>query len=580
MDNREIADVFREMAQMLQILDGNPFRIRSFQRAAQVIADLPEGVEEMLEDRLGQLKSVAGIGSGTIARIEEIVRTGSCREREELRQKVPPRLLELLKLENLGPRKVARLWKELGVTTLSALNQALDDGRVRELPGMGVKSASKLREALESHQRRGGRFRLDHAIAAGDAILEHLERDRACGQLSTAGSLRRRKESIGDIDVLATSKKPERLIAWFLQYPAIQEVAAQGTTKASVRLRGGLACDLRVVDDQAFGAALQYFTGCQAHNVALRERAKRMGLKISEYGLFSNKTEKRLAGRKEEQIYRRLQLAFIPPELRENRGEIEAAEKGVLPPLIEEACLKGDLHLHTRASDGRNSIAEMAEAARRLGYQYIAVTDHSQALAVTGGLDAEALRRQFEEIRRFNDSDPGITLLSGVEVEILADGKLDLDDRVLERADLVIAAVHSRLGMERGRMTRRICRALEHPEVNILAHPTGRILGKRDGCQLDWDQILETARRQRVCLEVNADPKRLDLSDVGCRRAGQHGVLLSINSDAHRREALASIRYGIYTARRGWLTAPDVINTYSLNKLRKVLAKQGGVFPE
>lgn len=572
--NREIADVFQEMARLLEIKEGNPFRIRSFERAAQIIEDLPEEVEDLLKEHPKKLESISGIGPGTISRIHEIVQTGACRDLEDLRAEVPPSLLQLLELQNLGPRKVYRLWKELGITNLVELEKALEAGKVQRISGMGEKSAEKLQESIRRYRRRTGRFRLDHALQASRSILEHVQKSGLAERTACAGSLRRRRETVGDIDILATSEQPEALIAEFLEHPSIREVTAHGATKVSVRLKQGLACDLRVVEPDAFGAALQYFTGSKDHNVALRERAKRQGFKISEYGLFSVESGQRIEGADEEKIYRRLGLQCPPPELRENRGEIEAAEEGKAPRLITLENLRGDLHLHTTDSDGKNSLQEMAEAARRRGYRYAAITDHSQALAMTQGLDADGLRRQAEAVRRFNKNDPGITLLSGIEVDILPDGDLDLDENALSEVDVVIAAVHSALHQDREEMTRRVLRALAHPQVNILAHPTGRILLKRDACELDLEAVFETARKHGVALELNAHPKRLDLSDVACRSARRHGVPISVNSDSHNREALHLVEYGIYTARRGWLTAEDVLNCRPLEKLMKFLKKE------
>ncbi len=579
MENRDIARVFADMARLLQILEGNPFRIRSFERAAQIIEDLPDSVAELHASDPRKLKEVPGIGQGTVDRIGEILNTGTCKDLEKLREQIPATLLELLKIRDLGPRKVFRFWKELGVTSLADLEEALTDGRVEGLEGMGKKSAGKLREAVAAYRRRTGRFLLDRAQAAGDSILQYLEQLGLAERTALAGSLRRRRETIGDLDVLATSSKPAELIEGFLQHPEIDEVVAHGPTKVSVRLGDGFACDLRVVEDDSFGAALQYFTGSKAHNVQLRTRAKRMGYKISEYGIFETESEKQVASREEEEIYRLVGLPLIAAELREDRGEIEAAEKGELPELITLEDLRGDLHMHTTASDGKNTLAEMAAAARQRGYEYIAITDHSPALAMARGLDADALRRQIEEIREFNDSDPGITVLAGIEVDILAGGELDLENDVLSELDVVIAAVHSRLEMGREEMTTRICRALENPHVNILAHPCCRKLLIRDPSEMDFEQVVETARRNRVCLELNAAPRRLDLSDVHCRQARQQGVLISLNTDAHRTTAFEEARFGVETARRAWLTAADVINTYPLGKLRKVLTKSENVFP-
>lgn len=573
MDNKDIAAVFQQIAQILEIKGGNPFRIRSFQRSAQIIEDLAFNASEAIADDVEQLRSISGIGEGTISKIREIVETGSCAELRKLNEEIPPTLLDLLKVQGLGPKKVSLFWKKLGVQKLSDLEKAARAGRLQGLPGVGAKSEKSILRAVENLKQRQGRFRLDKAIEIAESILAHLQKHAPVKRIAAAGSLRRRRETVGDIDILAAGGSPDAVVEAFLAHPEINETAAHGPTKTSVRLRNGMSCDLRVLDDDSFGAALQYFTGSKAHNVVLRERAKRKGFKISEYGLFRIEDEKKVAGRGEEEIYRILGLDYVPPELRENRGEIEAAESG-LPKLLEPSDLRGDLHLHTLASDGKSSLEEMAEAAIEMGYEYIAVTDHSKALAMTGGLDEERLAAQTEDVDAFNAGRPGIAVLKGIEVDILADGQLDLSDEALAPLDVVVAAVHSRLDLGRREMTERICKALRHPAVNILAHPTGRILLRREGYGLDIEEVLQCARDHGVALEINSLPKRLDLSDVQCRMARDMGVLISVNSDSHHRNALANIRYGVFTARRGWLGPGDVINTFPLSKLRKFLKKE------
>ncbi len=575
MENKDLARFFTEIADILEIQEGNPFRIRSFRRTAQTIKDLSfNGADAVLEDPQ-KLKSISGIGDGAIKKIEEIVETGKCREHEDLKQQIPASLLPLTRIQNLGPKKVSLFWKTLDITSLEELEKAAREEKLRSLPGMGEKSETKILKAIQNYRQLQGRFRLDDGIEVSQVLIEYLRQQVEVNRIAAAGSVRRRRETIGDIDILVTCDAPVEVIDAFTGHPDVQEVLTRGETKASVVLRRGLQADLRVLEDESFGAALQYFTGSKAHNVALRERAKRMGYKISEYGLFTvDDPETPVAGANEEDIYRLLNLSWVPPEIRENRGEIDKAQEDRLPELIQLEDIRGDLHMHTTATDGRNSITEMAVAARGVGYEYVAITDHSKALAMTGGLDEMALAKQTKEIERVSSKLKKIKILKGIEVDILDDGKLDLDDEALSQLDVVIASIHSRFNLPRKEMTLRICRALENPHVNILAHPTGRLLTKREPYPVDLEQVIKTARENRVCLEINAYPARLDLSDIHCLMARDQGVLISINSDSHSDTMLDYMRYGIFTARRGWLEAKDVINTYPLKKLLKVLEKK------
>ena len=575
MENKDLARFFTEIADILEIQEGNPFRIRSFRRTAQIIKDLSfNGADAVLEDPQ-KLKSISGIGDGAIKKMQEIVETGKCQEHQDLKQQIPASLLPLTQIQNLGPKKVSLFWKALDITSLEELEKAAREEKLRSLPGMGEKSEAKILKAIHDYRQLQGRFRLDDGIEISQVLIEYLRQQVEVNRIAAAGSVRRRRETIGDIDILVTCDAPVEVIDAFTGHPDVQEVLARGETKASVVLRRGLQADLRVLEDESFGAALQYFTGSKAHNVALRERAKRMGYKISEYGLFSiDDPEEPVAGANEEDIYRLLNLSWVPPEIRENRGEIDKAQEDQLPELIQLEDIRGDLHMHTTATDGRNSITEMAVAARKVGYEYVAITDHSKALAMTGGLDEKALARQNKEIEKVFSKLKKIKILKGIEVDILDDGKLDLDDEALAQLDVVIASIHSRFNLSRKEMTLRICRALENPHVNILAHPTGRLLTKREPYPVDMEQVIKTARENRVCLEINAYPARLDLSDIHCLMARDQGVLISINSDSHSDTMLDYMQYGIFTARRGWLEAKDVINTYPLKKLKKVLEKK------
>ncbi len=574
MENREIARVFQEIADILEIQDANPFRVRSYRRAAQVVESLAFDIEGALKSDPDRIRSLPGIGAGTFEKIQELVQTGSCKEHEELQAQIPGSLLTLLDLQNLGPKKIALFWKELKIGDIEQLEDAARKHRLRSLPGMGEKSEEKILKAIQEYRSRQGRFRIDFVDETADKIIQYLKGVVEIDRISIAGSLRRRRETIGDLDLLVTCRNPEDAMEKFLQYPEVREALARGETKASVVTRASLQIDLRVLEPESFGAALQYFTGSKEHNVALRERAKRMGFKINEYGLFEVETDKKVAGREESEIYERLGLPPIPTELRENRGEIERAEAGELPRLLELDDLHGDLHMHTTASDGQNTVQEMAEAAARRGYQYISITDHSKSLAMTGGLDEKRLREQITEIEKVRKKNPGIEILTGIEVDILAGGELDLSDEVLSELDVVIASIHSRFNLDRKEMTARICHALENPHVNILAHPTGRLILKREPYQVDLEQVVAVAVENRVCLEVNAYPARLDLNDVHVRMAKDMGALISVNSDSHHTEMLRYISYGVDTARRGWLEKEDVINTFPISRLRKILRKE------
>jgi DNA polymerase (family 10) len=574
MTNRELAEVFEEMADILEIKGDNPFRIRSYRRVAEALGNLGFDAAHAATEDPERLRAVPGIGEGTVRKLAELAATGHCEEHQQLRSELPASLLTMLQIQGLGPKKIALVWSKLNIATIDELEAAARAQRLRSLPGLGEKSESNLLKAIEEHRRRQGRFQLDYGIEVSQAYIAHLRERNDVTRIAAAGSLRRRRETIGDLDILATCPEPARVVETFVHYPAVRDILAQGDTKASVVLQRGLQVDLRVLEDSCFGAAMQYFTGSKEHNVALRERAKRMGLKVSEYGLFRSEDNRRIAGESEEEIYRLLGLAFIPPELRENRGEIELAESGRLPQLIEQSDLRGDLHMHTVASDGRDSLEDMAAAAQALGYEYIAITEHSKALAMAQGLDEERLMRQGEAIDRLNSRLKGFRVLKGIEVDILADGSLDLTDRALASLDVVIASVHSRFNLSEKEMTDRVCRALQNPHVNILAHPTGRLLTKRDPYDLNIEEVIRTASANRVALELNAYPDRLDLKDVHCRMACELGALVAINTDSHETGMLSLIAYGVFTARRGWLSPHNVLNTFPLDRLQRVLAKQ------
>jgi len=574
MENRELAAMFEEMADILEIKGDNPFRIRSFRRVAEALHSLNFNVAAAIVENPEKVRAVPGIGEGTIRKISEVVATGQCEEHQRLRAEIPASALPMLDLQGLGPKRIGLIWSSLGVSTIDELEAAAREHRLRGVPGIGEKTEASILKGIEDYRRTQGRLRLDQALTATAPLLEHLREDPSVLRLDTAGSIRRRRDTIGDIDILVATSEPEEAIQRFLSYPGIRTVLVGGGTKASITLSKGVQADLRVLEEQSFGAALQYFTGSKDHNVAIRERAKRRGLKVSEYGVLRVEDNQKLAGEDEDGIYRLLDLQPIPPELRENRGEIERAELGTLPRLIEESDIRGDLHMHTTASDGRDTAEDMAQAGIAKGYEYIALTDHSKALSMIGGLDEEAVLRRCREIDRLNEIIGRIRILKGMEVDILGEGELDLSNEVLAALDIVIASVHSHFNMAPEKMTERICRALQNPYVNILAHPTGRILLRREPYAFDFKEVFRVAIENKVMLELNSYPDRLDLKDAHLRLAKEMGALISINTDSHSAAMLRFMTYGIYTARRGWLEAEDVVNTYSLPRLLAVLKKQ------
>ena len=570
MENKSIADLLTEIADILDIQGENPFRVRSYRNAARTIADMGQSVRAMVQ--AGEdLEQIPGIGKSLQEKIEEIVSTGKCGFLEELRAKVPPALTELLKLEGLGPKKVKLLYDELGVDSVDRLEKSAQAGKLRDLPGMGLKTEEKVLKSIEQYRAGMGRFKLSVGFTYAQALLEYLKGVPGLKRLDPAGSFRRHRETIGDLDLLAICGRGCKVMDRFTTYGDVAEVISEGETKSSVRLKCGLRVDVRVLEEESYGAALHYFTGSKAHNVAIRERAKDLGLKVSEYGVFRAKDEKRLSGANEEDVFKAVGLPFIPPELREDRGEIQAAEKGKLPKLIELGDIRGDLQMHTSATDGKNTIAEMAQKAKEMGYAYIAITDHSKAVRVAGGLDEKRLAKHLQEVEKAGGKIPGIRILKGVEVDILADGSLDLKDNILKECDVVLASVHSRFNMEEGEMTRRIIKAIGNPHVSILAHPTGRLILEREAYKVNLKEVFQAAIDHGVVLEINAYPDRLDLRDVDARMAKEMGARLVISTDAHSTGQLELMKFGVFTARRGWVEARDVINTLPLQGLLKVL---------
>jgi len=568
--NADIAADFDELADLLEIEGANPFRIRAYRNAARTLRDLPSDVTAMLE-RGEDLTELPGIGKDLAAKIKEIIETGTAAMLEEHRKTVPATLTELLKIPGIGPKRVKALYHDLGIRTLDQLQKAAEEGRVRSLRGFGEKTERYILNQLKARTGEEKRFKLAIATQYAEALIAYLKESRGVKQVVAAGSYRRAKETIGDLDILVTAAPGSAVMDRFVSYPEVEEVLAQGATKASLRLACKLQVDVRVVPKESYGAALQYFTGSKAHNVALRQMAQQQGLKINEYGVF--KGDQSVAGATEESVYASVGLPWIPPELRENRGEFDAALAGRLPALVEVADLKGDLHAHTKATDGQNSIKEMAEAARDRGLEYLAITDHSRRLTMAKGLDTDRLFEQLEEIDRLNASSIGITLLKGIEVDILEDGSLDLPDDDLSRLDLVVGAVHSHFRLSREKQTERILRAMDHPYFTILAHPTGRLIDERAPYDVDMPRVIRHARERGCFLEVNAHPIRLDLTDTDCQMAKEAGVMVSINSDAHSTLDFGNLRYGVGQARRGWMGKYDVLNTRPLPSLRPLLKR-------
>ena len=571
MENHRIADIFDEIADVLELQDESVFRIRSYRRGARAIRDLPEDVKGLAET--GDLLKVPGIGKSLAEKVEEILSTGTSAFYEKVKKAPEYRLLPLLGIPGIGPKHAIQFYRILNVVTVDDLEQAARDGRLHDLDRMGEKLEEKILKGIAQYRRRSGRFRLAEGLMHAESIIEELRKHKGISRIDVAGSCRRMKETIGDIDILVISRSPKKIMDAFTTMKSVSDVLARGDTKSSVVLSAGIQVDLRILRAENYGAALHYFTGSQDHNVIIRDRGKRMGLRVSEYGVFNVETAERLGGKTEEEVFAGVGLPYIPPELRENSGEFEAADRGELPNLVEMKDIKGDLHLHTVATDGRNTAREMANAAKKLGYRYIAITDHSRAVRVAGGLDDDELAAHIKVVRKTNREVKGIEVLTGVEVDILKDGSLDISDDVLKQCDVVVAAVHSGFSMPESKMTRRILAALENENVNILAHPTGRIIGEREPYEVNMDAVISAARKMHVALEVNAFPDRLDRKDTHCRAARDAGAKIAIGTDSHAIAHLGNMRYGVGTARRGWCEAADVLNTLSLTNLRKFLSR-------
>jgi DNA polymerase (family 10) len=571
MKNKEIAEIFTGIADLMEILGEDRFRINSYRKTARLLEDLTDDIAAIAE--AGKLLDLPGVGKSTAGKIQEFLATGKVSFRQELLGKVPPRLPEMLEVPGLGPKTVAKLWQQAKITSLAQLREALekDDPRLAAVEGLGARKIHNLLEGLALMESSGGRILLDDADARAQELIEVVSRCKGAARVAAAGSLRRGRETVGDIDLLcqAPESAGERIIETFASASPVKRVLARGVTKASVVLEGDVQADLRVVPKKSFGAALQYFSGSKEHNVRLREIAVKMGLKLNEYGLF--KADRQIAGADEQDIYGRLGLAFVPPELREDRGEVQAAAAGKLPKLVEMSDIRGDLHMHTTASDGRGTIDQMIRACRDRGYSYMCISEHSKSQIQANGLDENRLAAHVEAIRKAAAGYDDIHVFVGVEVDIFKDGSLDLKADALAELDFVTASPHTALSLGRKEATRRIIAAIEHPCVRSIGHPSGRLINARPGMEIDIDEIAVAAAANDVALEINAHPMRLDLRDVHVRAALQAGAKLVINTDAHAVEGLDVMRYGVITARRGWAEAEDIINTWPLAKLSKWL---------
>jgi DNA polymerase (family 10) len=569
-ENAEVARLFREVADLLELQGENPFRIRAYQGAARTVEELPQPIEELAHR--GGRKSLAelpGIGEDLAEKIEEIVDTGALRALRQLERKVPKGLATLMHVRGLGPKRARALYDALGVHTLAQLERACRAGKVRGLRSFGARTEANLLRELEAHGGEQPRVLRPVAAQYGEALLRYLRAVDGVKQAEIAGSYRRCQDTVGDLDILVTCRRGTPVVRRFVAYPEVQEVLEEGPTRSSVRLRCGLQVDLRVLAEASYGAGLYYFTGSKAHNIAVRRIAQRKGLRINEYGVW--RASRRVAGRTEEEVFEAVGLPWIPPELRENRGEIEAARRSALPALVQRADICGDLQSHTTDSDGRDTLPDMARAAEKLGYQYLAITDHTPAVRVAGGLNRTGFRRQSARIDRLNAQLGGLTLLKGAEVDIHPDGSLDLDDATLDALDIVLVSIHSAFDLSEREQTRRVIRALRHRAVDVLAHPTGRLIGHRGPLRLDLDQVYRAAADHGVLLEVNGQPDRLDLDDLALRAALGCGATLAVSTDAHAVAELGFMRWGVDQARRGWATKDRVANARPLEQLLGLL---------
>ncbi len=587
MENVEIAEVLEELADLLEISGSNPFRIRAYRNAVRTVRGLTRPLSAMVE--AGEdLTALPAIGKDLSAHIVELVETGALARLDEVSAEVPRSLVQLVKLDGVGPKKAKKLWESLGVTTVDELETALKAGRVESLEGFGATSVKKILKSIEDFRRYSGRFLISKVEELIEPLLSHMRDAPGVERVEVAGSYRRRNETIGDVDLLVQAELPApAVMERFTGFESVERVVLEGETRGAVVLRSGLEVDLRIIPRRSFGAALHYFTGSKEHNIAVRQIAQRQGLRVNEWGVFrlpegvdpeavGKEEGERVAGETEESVFEAVGMTWMPPVLRENRGEVEAALDDSLPDLVTPADIRGDLHMHSTWSDGKASIEEMAQACKDRGYKYLAMSDHSPALAMVGGITPERAADQWEEIARIQEGLDGITIFKSLEVDILRDGSLDMTDEVLEALDFVVISVHSLMDMDRVVMTDRVITAMQHPQVDILAHPTGRLLTRREPFQIEMEEVLQAARDLDLAVEINANPNRLDLSDVHAHRAKELGVRVCINTDAHSVQGLDHMSYGVDQARRAWLNKGDVLNTMTLNGIRKWLKRREG----
>jgi len=574
MENKEIARLLWETADLMEIAGEDSFRIRSYRNGATAVEGYPERIADILKDPERKVTDISGIGKGLAFVLEDLVARSSCERRDVLLQKFPPGALEFLKIQGLGPKSIALLFEHYRVGTIDELEQLCIEQKLRVLPRMGAKLEEKVLKSIAQYRQRTGRYLLSYAEDMAGELTAYLAETPGIEQITPAGSLRRGRETVGDLDLLVTGPAAADVLERFVRFPRVEEVLARGENKASAKVgREGLQVDLRALPRESFGAALQYFTGSKDHNVALRTRAVKMGFKLSEYGLYRSADESRVAGRTEAEVYEALGLRLIPPELRENLGEIERAAEDRLPELVEMGSIRGDLHMHTTETDGRASLEEMAAAALERGYEYIAITDHSKSLAMTNGLDEPRAVAFAARVRELNRDGLGLRIFSGLECDILKDGAMDLANDALAELDLVIGSVHSHMNMEAAEMTDRLLRALECPSLHALGHPTGRMLLHRDAYPFDFERVVDAAVRRGVWLEINASPERLDLGAHLIRTAKARGAKFIISTDAHHPKHLRSMRFGVITARRGWLAPADIINTLPVEPFSAALRR-------
>lgn len=569
--NSNIADIFNQTADLLELKGENPFRIRAYRNAARTIQSLSANANELVS-KGEDLSGYPGIGKDLAGKIEQIVKTGRLDLLEDLKKQVPEELTRLMNISGLGAKRVAKIHKELNVTSLDELKEAIDSGKIRELEGFGQKSEQNILEALKRLEKeKTERLRLDLVEETALPLVKYLKKAKGVEKVEIAGSFRRRKETVKDLDILVTCKQGADVINHFTGYEDVQKIVSKGETRSTVLLRGNFQVDVRVVDRNSFGAAMVYFTGSKEHNIAIRKIGTKKNLKLNEYGVF--KGRKQVAGKTESEVYCKIGLPYIEPELRENRGEVEAAQENRLPNLITVADIKGDLHIHSNYTDGHNTIEETARAAKKIGYSYIAITDHSRQVRIAGGLKPQEVRKQLEEIDKVNERLKGITVLKGIEVDILEDGSLDLPDEILKELDLRVCSIHSRFNLPEKKQTERVLRAMDNPYFNIFAHPTGRLINQRAPYEINTEKIIKAAGDKNCLLEINAHPDRLDLNDIYCKMAKDIGVRIVISTDSHQTDQLNYMRFGVGQARRGWLEPADVANTGTVKQLKKLLKR-------